>query len=148
MTTTCGATSVIICATAQPSVCRARAKIRAERPQLPPAAASTSAYITAELIDPPVAAGKQVGRGRIAKIFAGQPLPPGHGDAETAGARFDCCVRIVGLQPRPQMADLGGDSVAAGVNLAVDHQRPADAAADGNIENDAIAAAGPEKGLG
>ena len=57
-------------------------------------------------------------------------------------------MRIVGIQPGPQVADLGGDPVSAAVDAAVDHQGPADAAADVGIEDHAMAAAGPEEGLG
>ena len=77
-----------------------------------------------------------------------KPSSPGRGDAETAGNRLDRRVRIAGIQPGPQVADLGGDPVSAGVDAAVDHQGAADAAADGDIEDHAMAAARPEKGLG
>ena len=61
---------------------------------------------------------------------------------------LDRRVRIVGIEARPQVADLRGDPVAAPVDAAVDHQGPADAAADGDIEDHAVPAAGAEKGLG
>ena len=73
---------------------------------------------------------------------------PRRGDAEAAGNRFDRRVRIVGVEARPQVADLRGDAAAAAVDAAVDHQRPADAAADGDVEDDRVAAARAEEGLG
>ena len=50
--------------------------------------------------------------------------------------------------PGPQVADFGGDPMPAGEDAAVDHQGPADAAAHVGVEDDAMAAARPEEGLG
>ena len=61
---------------------------------------------------------------------------------------FDRCMWIVGIEARPQMTDLRSDAAPAAVDAAVDHQRPADAAAHGDIEHDAMTAARAKEGLG
>ena len=78
----------------------------------------------------------------------GKPRLGRGGDAPTAGHRLDRFVRPIGVQPGPQMADFGGGHSAAAINLAIDDQPAADAAADGDIEHDAAPAAGAELRLG
>ena len=78
----------------------------------------------AELLDPAATAGQQVRCRRVVDVLVREPLPPGRGNGETAGQRFYRRPRIVGIQPWPQVADLGGDAVPARVDAAVDDQAP------------------------
>ena len=67
------------------------------------------------------------------------------GDSPAAGQRLDGLVRVIGLQPRPQVTDLRGAVTAAAIDLAVDDEPAADAGADRHIEHDLPTAPAPKR---
>ena len=89
---------------------------------------------------------EQIGDGFFLNLGAfGQPGLCRGGDAPAAGRGFDRHRRTVARQAWAEVTQLGGHAGPAGIDVAVDHQGAADAAADGDVEDDPLAAAEPKR---